>query len=66
MDLLIGLVLLVLMIALVGFLVHLITKIPMAQPFSELIIVATIVVIVIVLLLLVTGRIPLPTLPAWR
>jgi uncharacterized membrane protein YkvI len=65
MNLLIGLVLLVLALALIGFLVHLITtKIPMDDTIKQTIVVATVIVMVIFLLLLLTGRVPLPTFPS--
>jgi membrane protein implicated in regulation of membrane protease activity len=64
MELLIGLVLLVLMLALVGFMVHIIvTKVPMDDLWKQLIIVACVVFAVIYLLAIVSGKVSLPTLP---
>jgi len=62
MDILIGLVLLVLILAVIGFLVHLITtKVPMDDTFKQLIQVAVVVVVVIYLILVLVGRAPLPS-----
>jgi len=63
MDLLIGLVLLVLVLAVVGFLVHLITtKIAMDDSFRQLIQLAVVVVVVLYLLGVIVGKAPLPSL----
>jgi len=67
MDLLIGLVLLVLVLAAIGFLVHLITtKIAMDDTFKQLIQLAVVVVVVLYLLGVIVGRLPLPSLPFGR
>lgn len=55
-----SIVLVLVSIALVGFLAYLIMKIPMMEPFRELIQVAVIVLIVLYLLGLVTGNAPVP------
>ncbi len=62
MDL-VGIVLLVLILAVVGFLLHLIlTKVPMEDTFRQVIQVAVVVLVVIYLLLVITGRASLPHL----
>jgi len=67
MEILIGLVLLVLVLAVVGFLVHLITtKIAMDDTFKQLIQLAVVIVVVVVLLLMLVGKLPLPSLGALR
>lgn len=64
MDLLVGLVLLVLMLALVGFLVNLIvTKVPMSDTFKQLIVVAVVIFAVLFILAMLTGNVALPSLP---
>ncbi len=64
MALLIGLVLLVLVLAVIGFLVHLITtKVAMDDTFRQLIQLAVVVVVVLYLLGVVVGRLPLPSFP---
>ena len=61
MNLLVGLVLLVLVLAVIGFLVYLITtKIPMDETFKQLIQIAVVIVVVIYLLGVVTGQLSLP------
>jgi len=61
---LIGLVLLILYLALIGFITWLITtKIPMSDIFQQVIQVAVVVVVVIYLLALVSGQASLPHLP---
>lgn len=63
MNMFISLVLLVLALALIGFLVHLILAyVPMPAPFHSLIIVMVIVVIVLYLLAAVLGHTSLPTI----
>jgi hypothetical protein len=67
MDLLIGLVLLVLALAVLGFLVHLITtKIAMDDTFKQLIQLAIVVLVVLYLLAVIVGQAPLPSLGALR
>lgn len=62
-----GLVLLILALALIGFLVYLITeKIPMNDTFKQLIIVVTVVFVVLYVLGAVTGNVPLPRFPGLR
>ena len=62
-----GLVLLILALALIGFLVYLITeKIPMNETFKQLIIVVTVVFVVFVVLGAITGNTPLPRFPGIR
>ena len=57
----------VLCLAIVGFLVYLITKyVPMAEPFRQVIIVFVVVVLVLWLLAVLFGRASLPTIPAFR
>ncbi len=64
---LLGLVLLLLGFALVGFLVYLIvTYIPMPEPFKQVIIVACVVLIVLYLLAIIFGGAALPTMPLAR
>jgi len=61
-----GLVLLILILAVVGWLVYLITtKIPMSDTFQQLIQVVVVVVVVIYVLGLLTGHASLPTFP-WK
>jgi hypothetical protein len=63
MDLLIGLVLLVLALAVLGFLVHLITtKITMDDTFKQLIQLTVVVLVVVFLLAVIVGKVPLPRL----
>lgn len=58
-----GIVLLILALALIGFLVHLIiTKIPMDDTFRQVIIVIVVFVVVIYCLGLITGNASLPRL----
>ena len=67
MELLIGLVLLVLLLAVVGFLVHLITtKVAMDDTFKQLISLAIVIVVVLYLLAVIAGQAPLPSLGALR
>lgn len=62
-----GIVLLVLVLAVIGWLVHLITtKIPMDDTFKQAIQVAVVVLVVVYVLLVITGRAPLPSLPAFH
>lgn len=64
MSFLVGLVIAVLFIALIGFLVNLITtKIPMDDSIKQLIIVMVVLAVVIYVLILLTGNASLPTLP---
>jgi hypothetical protein len=61
---LVGLVLLILMLAILGWLTYLITtKIPMSDIFQQLIQVVVVIVVVIYVLGLITGKASLPTLP---
>lgn len=58
-----GVVLLVLALALIGFLVHLIvTKIPMDDTIKQVIVVIVVIVMVIYCLGILTGNAPLPSL----
>lgn len=58
-----GIVLLILILALIGFMVHLITtKIPMDDTYKQLIIVVTVVFAVLYILGLVNGKVELPKL----
>lgn len=58
-----GIVLLILILALIGFMVHLITtKIPMDDTYKQLIIVVTVVFAVLYILGLVSGKVELPKL----
>jgi hypothetical protein len=58
-----GIVLLILALALIGFLVHLIvTKIPMDDTFKQIIIVIVVIVAVLYCLGLITGNTSLPSL----
>lgn len=60
---LVGIVLLVLALALIGFLVQLIvTKIPMDDTFKQVIIVVIVIAVVLYCLGLITGHTSLPTL----
>ncbi len=67
MDILVGVVLAVLIIAVIGFLVHLITtKIPMDDSIKQGIAVFVVVVVVLWILAVIVGQVSLPTLPAFR
>jgi len=58
-----GIVLLILALAVIGFLVHLIvTKIPMDDTFKQVIIVIIVIVVILYLLGLITGSASLPRL----
>lgn len=64
MTILVGLVLLVLALAVVGFLVNMIvTRTPMDDSFKQVIILATVVIMVLLVLGIVVGAIPLPSFP---
>jgi hypothetical protein len=58
-----GLVVAILVIALIGFLVYLVTTyIPMPAPFKQVLIVAVVILLVLYLLALLTGGAALPRL----
>lgn len=64
---LVGIVLLVLILAFIGFLVNLvITKVPMEDSFKQVIIVVVVFCLVIYCLALITGHAELPTLPVFK
>lgn len=66
MEYFISLVLLVLLLAVVGFLTYLITtKIPMDATFAQVIQVAVVIFCVIYILGVLVGRLPLPQFPAY-
>jgi uncharacterized membrane protein len=57
----------ILVIAIVGFLVYLITKyVKMAEPFRDVIVAFTAIALVLWLVAVLFGRLPLPTLPILR
>jgi hypothetical protein len=66
MPFLIGIVLLVLIMALIGFLVHIITtNVPMPKIFQQVIQVGVAIALVVYLLGVATGHFPLPVLPVF-
>ena len=62
-----SLIVVVLSIALVGFLVYLVTKyVPMAAPFRDVIVVVCVAVIVLWILAVLLGHAAIPTFPRLR
>jgi len=64
MDMLVGLVLLILIFAVIGFLAYIVVKnVPMLEPFKQAIGVVCVAGLVLYLLMVATGHAPWPTLP---